>query len=297
MVPRLLAAAVAFAALSAPAGAAQHIKTFGGSGTGNGHFNRPYGVAVGPLDDIWVTDHDHNRVQGFHNNGVFRIVFGSHGTGDGQFVHPQGIAVDRHENVYVSDATDHIQAFTRNGKFLRRFGSSGSRGGQLQHVFGLAVTPDDHLLVPEWSNFRISVWTLGGQFVKYFAHVGYHPTAIAVAPDGHVYVTSGEGNHVHKYASDGAQVRSWGGKGTGHGQFHTIFGIGVDSFGGVWVTEYSNHRVQHFDEDGHYLSSFGHLGYAPNAGFYNPWGIGISRRSDFMVIADHGNNRAQIWRP
>jgi len=42
------------------------LSQFGGTGAGNGQFNRPYGVAIDPVShNIVVVDQNNNRVQIF----------------------------------------------------------------------------------------------------------------------------------------------------------------------------------------------------------------------------------------
>jgi streptogramin lyase len=67
------------------------------SGTGNGQFHFPEGVAFDSNGNIWVTDAANNRVQEFNSSGSYLSQFGGNvptgGTGNGQFNTPQGIAI------------------------------------------------------------------------------------------------------------------------------------------------------------------------------------------------------------
>ena len=83
------------------------------SGTGNGQFNFPYGVATDGSGNVYVSDTNNNRVQKFDASGTFLTAWGSYGSGDGQFVYPSGVATDGSGNVYVVDTgNDRIQKFT-----------------------------------------------------------------------------------------------------------------------------------------------------------------------------------------
>jgi len=86
---------------------------WGTTGSGDGQFNDPSGVAADVAANIYVTDQN-QRVQKFDFDGVFLGKWGSSGTGDGQFLHPRGVAVDSAGNVYVADndaAHPRIQKF------------------------------------------------------------------------------------------------------------------------------------------------------------------------------------------
>ena len=68
---------------------------FGGSGSGNGQFNGPWGVAVNnSTGDVYVVDAGDSRVEKFDSNGNYLSQFGTSGTGNGQFDFPQGVAVE-----------------------------------------------------------------------------------------------------------------------------------------------------------------------------------------------------------
>jgi DNA-binding beta-propeller fold protein YncE len=74
---------------------------WGSFGSGDGQFDRPSGVAVDSLDNVYVADTHHNRVQKFTSDGTFITKWGSYGSGDGQFMNPFDVAVDSSDNVYV----------------------------------------------------------------------------------------------------------------------------------------------------------------------------------------------------
>jgi hypothetical protein len=64
------------------------VTEWGSSGTGNGQFNDPTGIAVDTSGNVFVTDFTNNRVQKFDSSGAFVSKWGTSGTGDGQFNGP-----------------------------------------------------------------------------------------------------------------------------------------------------------------------------------------------------------------
>ena len=85
----------------------------GNSGTGNGQFAWPYGVAVDTKGDIWVADSIDDRVQEFNEAKEYIGQFGSRGSGAGQFQDEQGhgqyveiggLALDGKGDVWVADS-------------------------------------------------------------------------------------------------------------------------------------------------------------------------------------------------
>jgi hypothetical protein len=105
-----------------------------------------------------------------------------------------------------------------------------------------------------------------------------HPTAAAEAADGEIYVADGYGNSsVHRFASDGALIKTWGGQGSGPGAFTTPHAIAVDRHGRVLVGDRENNRVQLFDRTGKYLAEWGD--------FYHPMQVWIDDR-DLVFVTD-----------
>ena len=149
-VTRLLAvvgaAAVLMAVASGPAFALQgHVfsSSFGSTGSGNGQFSGPNGVAVDQSSgDVYVADSGNNRIEKFGPSGAFIAEFGATGAGDGQLSDPTAIAVDNSvspASVYVMDSgNNRVEKFSAAGAYVSQIdGTSGASSfGQL---YGVAV--------------------------------------------------------------------------------------------------------------------------------------------------------------
>jgi hypothetical protein len=74
---------------------------------------------------------------------------------------------------------------------------------------------------------------------------------VAVATDGTVYVAdAGNGNHrIQHFSATGTFLGTWGGQGSGDGQFNNPFGVAVAPDGTVYVADGGNHRIQVFGTD------------------------------------------------
>jgi len=103
-----------------------------------------------------------------------------------------------------------------------------------------------------------------------------HPTDVAVSPSGEIYVSDGYGNAcVHKFSHEGELLLSWGSPGRRPGEFHTPHGIWADKHGRVYVVDRDNNRVQVFDSEGNYLTSW--------HDFFHPMDIFMDAEGAFYI--------------
>ena len=81
-----------------------------------------------------------------------------------------------------------------------------------------------------------------------------HPTKLAVAPDGDLYVADGYANaRVHRFSPAGELLQSWGEPGTGPGEFHVPHSLLVTGEEKLLVADRENDRIQVFALDGRFL--------------------------------------------
>ncbi|HKK20967.1 MAG TPA: NHL repeat-containing protein [candidate division Zixibacteria bacterium] len=110
-------------------------RTWGGSGQGNGQFNRPYGIAVDLAGRVFVADSGNNRVQVFDTTGQYLMAWGSEGSDSGQFRGPHDIVIGVNGDlstsfVAVSDnGNGRVQLFTPDGALLKIIGGLGDVRG------------------------------------------------------------------------------------------------------------------------------------------------------------------------
>lgn len=71
---------------------------------------------------------------------------------------------------------------------------------------------------------------------------------------------------VHRYPADDRYLESWGGSGTGPGEFNVVHNICCDEDGWLHVADRENHRIQIFDLAGRYETEWHNL-HRPNGLF------------------------------
>jgi RHS repeat-associated protein len=117
------------------------------------------------------------------------------------------------------------------------------------------------------------------------------PAAIAIAPDGDIWVADSINNRIQHFDSEGTYVGQFGSSGAGNGQFNRPRGIEFDATGNIWVLDSANHRLQKFNDKGEYLTEWGTNG-SGSGQLKTPKAFAIDSEGNFWV-ADTVNGRIQ----
>jgi sugar lactone lactonase YvrE len=206
--------------------------------------------------------------------------------------------------LYVSDQPGGrvVKFNAGNGTIVSTFGQVGDGPGDLNSPYGLARDPaTGDIYVAERGNNRISRFTRSGAFVLAWGAMGTapgefnEPTGVAVNAAGDVFVCDHANHRIQKFRVtqangtwSAAQVGMWGSQGSGPGQFNLPYGISSDAQGTLWVADGFNGRVQHFDANGNYLSSFGSIGSGPGQ-FLVVTSVNLDVNGDLLVTSTNSD--------
>lgn len=190
---------------------------------GDGQFDRPFGIAVDQLDNIFVADLFNNRIQVFDHLGNFLFKFGSpcnyimssqlycvdpDGSGplelgDGQFHNPAGVIVNDLGNIIVSEIYNHrIQIFDSFGRFLNKFGVPGSGEGQFNLPSSITLDSENNIIVMDSGNNRIQVFDPSGGYLCQFGTHGSgeenldNPSNAIVDHFGNIVISDANNNRI-----------------------------------------------------------------------------------------------------
>jgi sugar lactone lactonase YvrE len=235
----------------------EFLLEWGQTGTENGQFQSPRGIAVDAAGNVWVSDTGNHRVQKFDGDGNFLLAFGSQGAGDGQFESPLGLRTDPAANAYVADSGNHrVQKFSSQGVYQSQWGSFVTGDGQFDTPVDVAVTAAA-AFVSDSGNDRVQQFTLAGVYQSQWGTTGTgdaqfdNPGALVVAADGTVFVCDTGNNRVQSFAADRAFQYAWGVPGTAGNafDFEPGSGIAISSDGHLHVADAGNARLQRFHPD------------------------------------------------
>jgi len=145
------------------------------------------------------------------------------------------VRVDPHDNVWVTDkGSDVVVRFDPAGRVTRVFGRKAEASDESAHPLEHPHPP----LPAEDGLFR-------------------QVTDLTWDSQDNVYISDGYINsRVAKYDRDGFWVGSWGGPGSGPGQFSTPHSIAADHHDRIYVADRGNRRIQVFDTAGKLLDTF-----------------------------------------
>jgi len=295
------------------------ISTFESCGDRNVQLDFSYGMVVNSNGNIYVCDKANHKIQTFDPEGKliltfgserkFTSTFGSEENENGQFYNPNGIYVDLNDNIYVRDR-NRIQIFNSEGKFISTFGSEGKGNGQFNHPNGITINSKGNIYVCDYGNHRIQTFDSKGKFISTFGSYGNgngqfnNPNGIITDLNDNIYVSDSGNHRIQIFDSEGNSISTFGSKGSGNGQFNNPNGITINSKGNIIVSDgnyiqvstksgYYNYRIQKFDSEGNFISTFGTEGNG-NGQFYNPNGICVDL-NDNILVCDYKNNRIQVF--
>jgi uncharacterized protein (TIGR03663 family) len=192
------------------------------------------------------------------------------------------------------------------------FGGNGSGPGQLNRPLQPVIAPEGSVYVPEENNNRISVFNSAGQFVTTIGQLGdrsmtggiflQRPNAVAVGPNGDLYIVDTWNFRIQEIDPNGLLVRLWGsehlqGANAQTQPFDGFWGprmVAIDPQGNVYVADTGNKRVRVYTASGTYIRDIGSAGSQPGQ-LEEPTGLAIDPINNELYVAEWWNRRVSVF--
>jgi hypothetical protein len=193
-------------------------------------------VAVGADDVVYFLTRTPGLILVCDRSGTLHDIWGEHVLS----ARPHGITAGHDGFIYCVDEVRHaVFRFDRTGSLVATIGTSG--------------VPSDTGIDYTISDLQARTATISRSAGPF-----NHPTGLAVAVNGDLYVADGYGNaRIHRFTAEGELVASWGEPGVASGQFHIPHALIIDSEDRVLVADRENERIQVFSTDGDYVEEWG----------------------------------------
>lgn len=229
---------------------------------GEGMFQRPHGLTMGPENTLYLVDDGAHVVQQFTAEGKLLMTIGTPGRGAGfmsgkPFQQPTKVAIEEETgDLYISDGYGNacVHKFSSQGKYLFSWGQPGTDPGQFNLVHSVAVAKDGFVYVADRENHRLQIFDKEGNFLKQWVNL-HRPCALHIAGKDEQLVYIGELPPAYpfnqNYPNIGARLSIYNLKGerlailgdvqagSQPNQFLAPHGLAVDSRGDIYVGEVS----------------------------------------------------------
>ena len=218
-----------------------------------------------------------------------------------------GIATNSKGHIFVNTCAQQTRnfEFDQNGNFVREIGKD-LYGFVFCH--GIRVDAQDNIwVIDEGANSIIKFNPEGRVTMILGRRIGFpyngmepavkeanpappyifnRPTDVAFDTSGNIFVADGYGNsRVVKYDKYGHFLKQVGSRGPGPGQFNLIHSIAVDAKGNVYAGSRSDQRIEVFDNDLNYKTTYDHVG--------APWSLCITPGPHQYLYTSNSNPDSQ----
>uniref|UniRef100_A0A8C6VWG3 Tripartite motif containing 2b n=1 Tax=Nothobranchius furzeri TaxID=105023 RepID=A0A8C6VWG3_NOTFU len=197
-------------------------------------------------------------------------------------------------DIDINYNTLHLQVFSNEGEFKSRFGVRGRSPGQLQRPTGVAVHPSGDIIIADYDNKWVSIFTCEGKFkAKLGSGRLMGPKGVSVDQNGHVIVVDNKSCTVFIFQLTGKLINKFGSRGNGDKQFAGPHFAAVNKNNEIIITDFHNHSVKVFTPEGELVLKFGSNGEG-NGQFNAPTGVAVDINGN-IIVADWGNSRIQVF--
>jgi streptogramin lyase len=210
---------------------------FGGTGTGDGEFMTPYGIAFDPGGDAYICDYAGARLQKFTSAGAFIVSWPIPSD------RADHVAVDAAGDVYVTGYTNlTVHKYTSTGAPVTDWPTNG--GTRPSGIVEAGGT----IHVVQWDASGVEQFDADGMFLGSFDPETLGGDDIEVDALNQLWIADYYNHRVRAFTTSGVSVEDLGVAGSGPGEFLFPIGIACGPDGSLYVAEEGNTRIQRFGD-------------------------------------------------
>jgi tripartite motif-containing protein 71 len=221
---------------------------WGTFGTKTGAFQFPRGITVTPDGQtVVITNSENNRIDLYQPNGAYSRSVTPKGTGFG-WPHQTALAPDG--TFWVADTNkNRVLHLASDGTVLGTI----TNGGSIKTPRGVAVDSSGNIYVSNSGANNVLKFSPTGTLLATLATQGTGPTnvrlpwnlSIAGPPgDERLLIADGNNNRIVVLTLSGTPITTFGGPGSGPGQFSSPRGVAVNPVDGtIAVADFNNNRI------------------------------------------------------
>jgi tripartite motif-containing protein 71 len=278
----------------------------GATGTGNGQFAVPRGVAADSTADVWVADENNERVQRFSSALAYEAQGAASSPAPVNNDSYYDVALDGSDNLFVVDhgnSVIHKRTFAGGVWSTVVDGRHSTTAFALQNTYGpvfnglalsnpcqVAVDGTGRILVADTGNNRLVILTSLGAYSTGVTSLN-SITGVCVDASDNIYVVFDGGSNIGIKKYNSALVQQWS---------STISGTSAAGGGhcttdgtNLWVCSPNDSRVyKQLCSNGNDVNSFGGSG-TTNGKFDTGGPYGITMDATYLYVSDPSNLRVQ----
>ena len=254
-----------------------------------GELNYPSCITIHyKTGNIYMAEFGNNRVQVFRYNGEYVFMFSE------KMNSPKGICISQNRVFVTQFHGNCINMYEQEGKLIKSVGSEGNGEAQFKYPLGLDVSDrTNNIYVCDSLNHRVQILT---EELKYHSVLGIDllksPRDVKVTRD-RVFVLACNDPCMFVFNSDHVLTNRLITRGVGK-QANTPFYFDIDREHNIIMSDYRNHCVYIFNQEGEQIHKFGKQGQGIGE-FYYPRGVALDNTGRIIVVCEKDTNCLQFF--
>jgi len=270
------------------------VRIIGEEELGSSRLNRPTGIALDQVGNLYIVDSGNNRIVKCSQRGEFLKETGGFGWDNGEFNLPSYVNLDNGVSLFVSDTQNkRVQRFDNFLNFIQLVGASiEAQPFANSQLEGVAISRNGEVYIADSGNDCI--WKLNNSFTSAEKMGGFEagtgalvdPKGLVIDSRGYLYVADSGNDRIAVFDLFGNFAMS-----LGKGDLNRPSGVDVSNNGVVYVANTFEDDIVALDGNGTLLFKFGKTGNAQGE-FSRPTDLKVFEGKTIYVV-DSGNNRVQ----